>query len=358
MALKSSMSADALKAKLEAKLPDVDDQHADREHGRKKADVGKGPQQQKTQKERPAARKPGHITDSEDEEQVADPQQNTEGLRDKEKQAPPKKPKPSKEKKRRDGSKGESEDQPPQEKPKTTAGHLAFDSNYHHRRTQAQRMGFDGTPGVEELVVAYEGEEEEEGQPLGVMFPGTRARAHPDLPEVEIRPPDFLNPLESMKDIYMKMKGRMSRRTKELIEHIDLEDLIELLYSIFEDEAFSRSSEGRIRHDLWAQLKDDPGPLLLGLIDPRLTELWRLLLEGWDIWVIEGQDRGIDLFWEGEAEDDNGEVIELMQSLQFLEGEVTLHTKMGDIEDKVTFDGESFYRLKHERPVPKRDNAG
>ncbi len=320
------------------------------------------PVQQQTRKERPVARKPGHITDSEEEEQVADPEL---------KEAPePSAPEEVEEKAKVERRDQDQERRKQQKKPpevseaaapknQTTAGHLALDSNYYHRRTKARRMGFDDSPGADELVVAYDDEEEQpEGEALGVMFPGTRARAHPDLPEIEVRPPDFLNPMESMKDIYMKVKGRMSRRTKELIEHIDLEDLIEKLYSIFEDETFARSSEARIRHDIWSQLKDDPGPLLVGLTDPRLTELWRLFLEGWDIWVIGEHDRGVDLFWEGEAEDDDGEVIEMLQSLQFMDGEITLHTKMGPLEDKLTFDGESFYRLKTERPLPRKDDNG
>ena len=322
------------------------------------------PAQQLKPKERPVARKPGHITDSEEEEQVADPElkETPQGAPDegvKQKRPPERLKRRKKDKDKEQDQKPEPPKPEPPEKPsnQTTAGHLALDSNYYHRRTKARRMGFDDSPGAEELVVAFEDEEQVEGEALGVMFPGTRARAHPDLPEVDIRPPDFLNPMESMKDIYMKMKGRMSRRTKELIEHIDLEDLIEKLYSIFESESFARSSEARIRHDIWGQLKDEPGPLLLGLNDPRLTELWRLFLDGWDIWVIGDHDRGVDLFWEGEAEDDDGEVIEMMQSLQFLDGEITLHTKMGPLEDKLTFDGESFYRLKTERPLPRKEDS-
>ena len=88
--------------------------------------------------------------------------------------------------------------------------------------------------------------------------------------------------------------------------------------------------------------------MLSGFADPRLTELWRLFLEGWDIWRPEGKENGVDLFWEGEGEDDEGGVLVLLQSLQYREGEAVLFTKVGRLEDRITFDGQAFYRLKTE----------
>ena len=60
-------------------------------------------------------------------------------------------------------------------------------------------------------------------------------RRHPALPLLEMEPPIFLRPLEQMKDIYMKVKSRASRRTQELLEGADLEDLIAMMHALFDD---------------------------------------------------------------------------------------------------------------------------
>jgi hypothetical protein len=221
---------------------------------------------------------------------------------------------------------------------KVTAGKLAFDDNF----SRKQHSPNDGSPGVNELVESLDGPQS--GQKLEDMLP--RAR-HPDLKPAEIEPPMFLRPLEAMKDIYMRIKSRMSRRTKELLEGPDLEDLITMMHKLFDDEALLRKSEARHRRDLLDVIGKE-SPLLSGFTDPRLTELWRLFIDGWEIWVPEGKENGVDLFWEGEAEDDDGGVIEIMQSLQYREGEALLYTKVGRLEDKITFDGRAFYRLKTE----------
>lgn len=167
------------------------------------------------------------------------------------------------------------------------------------------------------------------------------------LPETEIRPPSFLSPLEAMTDIYMRTRGRMSPKTKELLQSTDLEDLLEMLVKLHTSEELLRRAEARLLHPIWSKLKDDPGPLLLGLNDKRLTEPWRLLLDRWDIWVPSDAEKGgVELFWEGEGEDEDGEAIEILQSLSFQIGELTLHAKLGKAEDRITFDGAAFYRLK------------
>jgi hypothetical protein len=221
---------------------------------------------------------------------------------------------------------------------KVTAGKLAFEDDYRRK----QHSGDPSSVSVEEIAEHLDAPPS--GTSLEEMLP---RRRHPDLPPVEMEPPMFLRPLEQMKDIYMRIKSRMSRRTQELLEGADLEDLISMMHRLFDDEALIRKSEARHRRDILDVIGKD-GPLLTGFTDPRLTELWRLFLEGWDIWVPEGKESGVDLFWEGEAEDDDGRVIEILQSLQFRDGEVTLFTRVGKIEDKITFDGTAFYRLKTE----------
>ena len=120
-----------------------------------------------------------------------------------------------------------------------------------------------------------------------------------------------------------------------------------MMHALFDDDALTRKSEARHRRDI-VDVVGKEGPLLTGFDDPRLTELWRWFIDGWDIWVPEGKESGVDLFWEGEGEDDDGRVIEILQSRQVREGEATLFIRIGKIEDKITFDGQAFYRLKTE----------
>jgi len=87
---------------------------------------------------------------------------------------------------------------------KVTAGKLAFEDDYHRK----QRSPDEKSVGVGELA---EHLDEPGGSSLEEMLP--RAR-HPDLRPAEIEPPMFLRPLEQMKDIYMRIKSRMSRRTQ------------------------------------------------------------------------------------------------------------------------------------------------
>ncbi len=185
------------------------------------------------------------------------------------------------------------------------------------------------------------------GRSIAELMPSSVAHGHPDLPEADKRPPPFLSPLAAMKDIYLKVKGRASPRTTELLDGPDLEALLAQLKDLFSDDARMARVEARLAPPLWSELTEDPGPLLLGLHDPRLTELWRLFLDGWDIWRPEGDDaEGVELFWEGEADNDQGHTIEIVQSLTYLRGDIVLHTRLGDLEDHLTFDGQSFYRLR------------
>lgn len=302
-------------------------------------------------------RRPGHVLDTpgeQHEEQIAEPELQRQALRQeelqkKEAQAKDKAAEAKKVQKRREEEgrrQREESDAEPEAPPgsSTTAGHLAHDANWYRSRT-AKKMGLDQSPSISEVVAGKEAAPA--GESLAALLPSARARAHPALPDTEIRPPDFLTPLEAMRDIYMRTRGRMSRKTKELLEGPDLEDLLGMVRHIFEEEKLEKSAEARLKANLRSQLEGEPGPLLLGLNDPRLTEPWRLFLEGWDIWIPEGDGDGVELFWEGEAEDDFGEVLEMSQSVIFTQGELILWTKMGDREDHLTFDGEVFYRLKH-----------
>jgi hypothetical protein len=295
------------------------------------------------------ARKPGQIATSggEAEEHAAEaPEQQ---------KAQPKlqrEPAEAEASKRPQRDKGKDKQKQPEEAPRktTTPAHLAHDSNY-YRSQGARKMGFEQSPGVEDFVTGFE--EEPEGETLGALLPSARARAHPDLPDTDIRPPDFLSTPEAMKDIWMRTRGRMSPRTQELLVGVDLEDLLDMLRALHEHETLLKKPEARIKATLYKGLKDEEeNPLLLGFQDPRLTEPWRLFIDGWEIWVPDGEDEGVELFWEGEAEDDEGAPMEIMQSLALIEGELTLSTRLGPETDAVTFDGQAFYRLKTARRAP------
>jgi hypothetical protein len=189
------------------------------------------------------------------------------------------------------------------------------------------------------------------GKSFAEVIPGARMRRD-DLPEPEHRPPAFLSTFEGMKDIYMRVKGRMSPKTKELLEGTDLEDLVTALAELHDDEKRVKAPEARLSSALFTKLKDEPGPLLLGFQDPKLREPWRLFLDGWEIWVPEKKDAGgVELFWEGEgeAEEDDGDPVTIAQTLRRSAGEMVLDTQLGTLRDVITYDGQAFFRLKSDR---------
>ena len=226
----------------------------------------------------------------------------------------------------------------------TTAGHLSHHANFY--RHKGDNRGSRGMP-----LGTIDPDSSDEGVVLGAILPSTRLKAHPDLQEPPIRPPEFLTPLEAMKDIYMRIKGRASRRTLDLLTSSDLDDLLDTLANLFETEALVKSPDARVRATVTKPLGSTPlgpehGPLLAGLHDPRLTEPWRLFLEAWDIWHPDREDEGVELFIEGDVESEDGTLVEIMQSLDYFEGEVTLTTQVDSLKDVLTFDGSCFYRLR------------
>ncbi|MCB9655363.1 MAG: hypothetical protein H6729_14685 [Deltaproteobacteria bacterium] len=165
------------------------------------------------------------------------------------------------------------------------------------------------------------------------------------MSDADIAPPPFLTPIEAMRDIYVRTHSLVSRKTKGLLESPDLDELLRLLGGLHQNEKQLRREEAQCRRSVLAALGPDLGPLVRGLADARLSEPWRLFLAGWDIWQPKGWTDGVELFWEGEAEDDDGQAIEVVQSIQCKQGELTLYVKVGSAEDRVCFDGEAFYRL-------------
>lgn len=293
---------------------DIDDAHAERFHGRRLAEALGEPSKAAS---KPASRRTGR-------EPSATPSRNLE---------------------RNPEQKSES----PQ---RTTAAHLAFVDD-HRRAQRARPAGHDLTPSLDDAVEALLDAERDASREATAVLPLAPRQGHPDLPEPEIRPPAFLTPFQAMRDIYLRVKGRASPRARSLLEGAALEDLVGHVRAISAREDLARSPDARLVRPLLAKLEDDPGPLLLGLGDPRLSEPWRLFLDGWDLWRPEGWDQGVELFWEGEAEDDQGAAIEILQCLSLVEGEVVLMTKVGALEDEITFDGDGFYRLRTKKPAPR-----
>jgi len=169
----------------------------------------------------------------------------------------------------------------------------------------------------------------------------------------ELEPDPYLSGFESMKNVYLKVHGRASPKTLQLLEGPDLEDLVRMLEELHLTDELRRNTESRLNRVLYNILKDEPGPLLLGLSDERLSHPWRLFTEGWDIWVPDiesemedAEESGVELFWEGEAEDSQGQDIEITQTLSFESNSLRLHTKFGNKTDDLTFDGQTFFRLK------------
>lgn len=212
------------------------------------------------------------------------------------------------------------------------------------RAEQARSKGFQTTPGLGDFVRGQASPKA--GAKFAEVVPSSRVPLAP-LPEPELRPPIFLSTFEGMKDIYLRVKGRASPKTRELLEGPHLEDLVKMVVAIAEDEKKSRAPEARVAGPVYAKLKADPGPLLTGLNDPRLKEPWRLFLDGWEVWVPDDKKKvGIELFLEGEGEDDHGEPMEILQVLRLVGNELTLETKLGTLRDRVSYDGERYYRLK------------
>ena len=341
-------------------VKDVDDANIEKIKARKAKDLNKAEAQEVKQDrdQKPVARKPGQITDTPgvDEEpgfEADGRDAHVEGATESERQKRPdrqgtRKAKEARKKRQQDGQSQPDDDQQ-EDRPKTlTVAALAAEK----RVDLARQRGFQQTPSVQEVVVGKQ--QVPVGPSFAQMLPESRSRgADLEEPEEELRPPPFLSAFESMKDIYIKVKGRASPRTKDLLEGPDLEDLLQMVAELNENDELRRSAEARVKRSIYVHLADDPGPLLTGLNDPRLLEPWRLLVDGWDIWVPavesdaeDAEETGVELFWEGEGEDDDGNDLEIVQTLTFKDGHAALKTAFGEDVDDLTFDGQTFYRLK------------
>ncbi|MCC7387045.1 MAG: hypothetical protein IT384_34750 [Deltaproteobacteria bacterium] len=213
------------------------------------------------------------------------------------------------------------------------------------RLTNPKSRRFQATPSAGEFVSGQKAPKA--GAKFAEVLPASRTPAV-ELPEPDMRPPPFLSMFEAMRDIYFRSRGRASPKTRELLESPELEDLVKMLVALHEDEKLLRHPDAKHRRPLLDVITREPGPLLAGLHDARLREPWRLFLDGWDIWLPE-EGGGIELFWEGEGEDEGADdAIEILQVLRLREGEVTLEGRVGESHDRITFDGAVFFRLKTE----------
>lgn len=262
------------------------------------------------------------------------------------KSSPPKKVEPAKSK--APSSKQESGAEKAPKAEVFSVGRLAADQ----RVNMARGRGFQASTEVNDYILA----KQEVSTGLGLaetLHQSQSSDNEYDEEEKEFQPEEFLSAFEAMKDVYLKVHGRASPKTRQLLEGIDLEDLVKMVQELNLDDELRRSSEARLKNSIFAILKDEPGPLLLGLNDKRLLEPWKLFLEGWDIWVPEvdsevedAEASGVELFWEGEAEDPSGKEIQITQTLSFESMRVKLRTQFGLETDELSFDGQTFFRLK------------
>ena len=347
-------------ATQQPRVKDVDDKIAE-SHGKKKslAEAEKAEVREQFQ-DKPVARKPGHVVDTPgeiDEEHIAEAevedgkhvQGQDEATKAKKAQQKKKaqKSKETRDRQGKDGGGAEDDDEPP---PQTVSlQELAGE----RRVNLARERGFQQTPSMSEVV--HGKQQVATGPSFAELLPEARAGGGVQVDAEEIQPPQFLSQFEAKKDIYTRVKGRASPRTKELLEGVDLEDLVKTVTELLEIDELRRNGEARLKGQIFQILREDPGPLLLGLNDERLAQPWRLFVDGWDIWVpkpdseLDEDESGVELFLEGEGEDDDGEPFEILQSLIFKNGELRMHTQLGDLSDEVTFDGETFFRLKKRR---------
>ncbi|MBI4820141.1 MAG: hypothetical protein HY791_27950 [Deltaproteobacteria bacterium] len=250
-------------------------------------------------------------------------------------------------------SQGQSQEQPPPDRPampsfKPGQVNQGFIRDAPVQVDRARAMGLAQSPGTREVIAGKLAERM--GASFAELLPGARSRGPNKLEEPELQPPPFLSPFEAMKDIFMRSRGRASPKTLELLGGTDLEDLVHILGELHNDSEKLRKPEARIKGSIFTHVRDSDSPILVGYQDPRLSEPWRLFLAGWEIWVPEGKKGGVELFWEGEAEDDDGQEIQITQSLKLIEGELTLDTHFGEDRDSVIYDGNSFFRLKSGAP--------
>ena len=167
------------------------------------------------------------------------------------------------------------------------------------------------------------------------------------LPTFEIRPPAFLGPREAMADVYTRSRSRTTQRTAALLASDELDMLLSILGRVA---SLPPRPEARLSKALLEAVGREIGPLLTGFDDPRLTEPWRLFLEGWDLATLaEGEARGVELYCEGEFENDAGDTIEMLASLALVGGELRLSTRVGAVQDELWSDGSTCYRLQRGR---------
>lgn len=202
-------------------------------------------------------------------------------------------------------------------------------------------------------VFQIEDEPENASEPALSME--SAAVSHPKLDEPEMRPPPFLSRLQAMNDIYKRTRNRSSRRLEDLLQSTELEGLLDAVHFLMNTPPLRDHPEAKHIGPVFDRLKDDPGPMLIGLNDPRLMEPWRLFLMDWDIWYTD-DETGIELFIEGEVEISARKTIPVSQVLRWKNGELELETVFGEDWDRVTFDGQSFYRLGGEKPDIERDD--
>ena len=142
----------------------------------------------------------------------------------------------------RGGRRRSDDDDQPTHSGNTTAGHLAFTDGGRRARIATGTVKV-ATPTLGDAAEAILASEDTVTERALTHVTEAKVKA---LPTPEFNPPSFLSPLEKMRDVYRRTKGRASPRTQRLLESPALEDLLETLLLIAADDRLALAPEARL----------------------------------------------------------------------------------------------------------------
>ncbi len=177
-----------------------------------------------------------------------------------------------------------------------------------------------------------------------------------------VTPEKFLTANEKIIDIYIKYHGRLSPKQKRLLESEMLIRWMNALALFQENKELMRKQDARVIANILKWYQNDPDPLLTGFIDKKLSELWKLIVLGWEVWDYEND--GILFYIQGNLDDNENEENKndsdknddsddnLEQKLIFTEEEIILETifkpkNENSIHDQIRYDGFDVLREKN-----------
>ena len=174
-----------------------------------------------------------------------------------------------------------------------------------------------------------------------------------------VTPEKFLTSNEKIIDIYIKYHGRLSPKQKRLLESEMLIRWMNMLTLFQENKELMRKQDAKVIANILKWYQNDPDPLLIGFVDKKLSELWKLIVLGWEVWDYEND--GVLFYIQGnlddnENEEDKNDTDEndgnLEQKLIFTEEEIILETifkpkNENRVHDQIRYDGFDVWREKN-----------